>query len=278
MNRIVAGSIVLFASIICLQAQDEGTIVKRERIERDKGIFVGGGISSASALADYSLGINFEAGYSKRINRIISIGGSFSYLTFKYDPKISTSSKIVPTDVNTFPSNFYYDPTSLQDPAFINAGALISVSGADVSLISLAANLKVNFVPIKENTAISVYGFAKPFIASAVSSSGSLLLEGVFLNNQNTLTKVVGPNTTSSVPFNSESVITGGIFIGPGIEIFPNKPISFFLQASFGYTFPLDQSSIKSLPKDITKWNDVPVKSIGFTSINFAGGVSFNLN
>jgi hypothetical protein len=201
-----------------------------------------------------------------------------SYLAFKYDPKITASSIIVPTDIKTFPSNFYYDPTALADPTFINAGALISVSGADLSLISLAMNLKVNFVPIKENTTISVYGFAKPFVASASSSSGNLLLEGVFVNTQYTLTKVGGASATQSVPFNSESVITGGIFIGPGIEFFPNKPVSFFLQASFGYTFPLDQSSIKSLPRDISKWGDVPVKSIGFTSINFSGGISFNLD
>jgi hypothetical protein len=276
MKRVLAVSFVISFAISNLSAQDEGKIVKRERIERDKGIFVGAGISSASALEDYSLGINFEAGYSKRINRIISIGGSFSYLAFKYDPKITTSSKIVPTDIKTFPSNFYYDPTSLQDPLFINEGALISVSGANISMISLAMNLKVNFVPIKENTTISVYGFAKPFIASAASSSGSVLLEGVFVNTQYDLVKVGG--ASQSVPFNSESVITGGVFIGPGIEFFPNNPISFFLQATFGYTFPLDQSSIKSLPRDITKWTDVPVKSIGFSSLNFAGGISFNLD
>jgi hypothetical protein len=70
---------------VAVLAQDEGTIVKRERIQRDKNIFVGGGISilGGSNSGDYSSGLNIEAGYGKRLNRVFSIGGSFSFLRFK---------------------------------------------------------------------------------------------------------------------------------------------------------------------------------------------------
>jgi len=260
-----------------VNAQDEGAIKKRERIERDKSIFIGGGISNATSLADYSIGMNFEGGFVKRVNRVLSIGGSISYLKFNYDPNI-TSARIAPANINTFPSNFYYASTLLSDPAFIDEGFLISISGSDLSIISLSANIKLNFVPIKENTKISVYGFAKPFVANATSSGGTVTLDGVFYNSQTgSLDKVLG--ATQSEPFPEETVTTGGIFIGPGVEFFPNSPISFFLQASFGYTFPVDQFSIKSLNRDITKWPDpLPATSVGFTSINFAGGISFNID
>lgn len=161
--------ILLICSISAI-AQDEGTIVKRERIQRDKNIFVGGGISLAPSLDDYPLGINFEGGFSKRLNRILSIGGSVSYLKFKFDQNITSSSKIDPTNVSTYPSNFYYDATTIAS----NAGILINISGGDLSVISLAANIKLNLVPIKENTKISVYGFAKPFVAKATTSGGNL--------------------------------------------------------------------------------------------------------
>jgi hypothetical protein len=58
MKRIFTVSIIVSFAMFNLSAQDEGKIEKRERIERDKGIFVGGGISSASALADYSIRYN----------------------------------------------------------------------------------------------------------------------------------------------------------------------------------------------------------------------------
>jgi len=260
-----------------VNAQDEGAITKRKRIERDKSIFIGGGISNATSLADYSIGINFEGGFVKRVNRVLSIGGSISYLNFNYDPNI-TSSRIAPANINTFPSNFYYSSTALTDPAFIDEGFLISISGSDLSVISLAANIKLNFVPIKENTKISVYGFAKPFVANATSSGGNVTLDGVLYNSQTgNLDKFPGGTFRESFP--EESVITGGIFLGPGVEFFPNSPISFFLQASFGYTFPVGQFSIKSLNRDIDKWPDpLPSTSLGFTSINFSGGVAFNLD
>jgi hypothetical protein len=66
MKHLMAVVFLLF-NVFVLFAQDEGAIKKRERIERDKNIFIGGGISilGGSNLGDYSTGINFEGGYSK---------------------------------------------------------------------------------------------------------------------------------------------------------------------------------------------------------------------
>lgn len=265
------------------QAQDEGAVVKKERIERDKSIFVGGGISilGGDNLGDYSNGINFEGGFNKRLNRILSLGASLSYLTFKYNPDVLNNTPD-PTG-NDIPSNFYYD-TSLPLSS-VTEGYLVTLSGGDLSLLSLAVNLKVNFVPVTDNSVISVYGFAKPFITMATVSSISGLGEYVYYDAVDDQWYYDSSQDASGT-YNSETSISGGIFLGPGIEFNPAKKISIFAQASFGYTFPLEVISTKSYGNDyyddlgINNPNpsNFPLKSFGFSSINFAAGISFNID
>ena len=267
-------TLLVFALILpTLHAQDEGTIVKRERIERNKNIFFGGGVSiiNDKNLSEYSKGFNFEGGYMKRLNRILSIGGSFSYLSFAYDPAISKGTPVF----GKYPSNFY----SGYNVNGAHVGAIINFNGSTLTFTSLAFNLKVNFVPIKDNSVISVYGFAKPFISISKHSDINISLDTYQDSfNTNFWTPISGGSVSDVAKVDSQT--TGGIFIGPGIEIYPTKPISFFLQASFGYTFSSDFISTKSYPRDLTVLDSptFPAKSIGFTSINFAGGISINLD
>lgn len=271
-------------------AQDEGSVVKRERIDRDKSIFVGGGISTVlgNNFGDYSTGINFEGGYLKRVNRIISLGGSVSYVSFKYDAKVLENAP----NKGDFPANFYYHAPT-------DDGYLLNLKGGDVTLLSLAFNIKINFVPVKDNSKISVYAFAKPFISSSKRSEVNGKGVYYYYDKVTALDYVpdplgaLNPNGStgddtwgkSLYPILGEkSNITGGIFIGPGIEFFPAKAISIFLQASFGYTFPINIVSTRSYGNTSgTKgvdYNDdnFPMKDLSFTSINFAGGISFNLD
>ncbi len=268
-----------FCSFIA-KAQDEGSIVKRERIERDKSVFVGGGVSvvSNSKFADYSSGINFEGGYVKRVNRVFSIGGSISYLNFNYDPSILKR----PPAQNQDPTNFYVGYVNDNNGNSILYGYLLDLTGANISILSVAANLKVNFVPVKDNSVVSVYGFAKPFIATA-SRSGLSANADIYELNSTGNGWNSAPIGKYPLSYAGESKITGGIFIGPGIEFSPAKSISFFLQASFGYTFPINVVDTRSYPNDgIVDFRDAqsgfPLRGIGFTSINFAGGISFNLD
>lgn len=264
----------LLASVY-VQAQDEGAVVMKERIERDKSIFVGGGISilGGDNLGDYSNGINFEGGFIKRLNRIVSIGGSVSYHKFAYDPEV-LSNKPDPSGQG-LPPDFYYD-TSLPISS-VSEGYFLTLNGGDVSMLSLALNLKVNFVPVKDNSVISVYAFAKPFISSSTVSSISGTAKYIYFDGSDW---VYDSSGDVSGTFNSKSSITGGIFIGPGIEINPAKPISFFAQASFGYTFPMEVVSTRSYGNDFNDIgaNNFPLASLGFTSINFAAGISFNID
>ncbi len=264
MTKIV---LTLFFSTVFLVtlAQDEGAVVKKERIQLDKGIFLGGGVSIAagSNLGDYSSGINFEGGYMVRLNRVVSVGGSVSYLRFNYDASVLKNGVTSP--------DWYYDTQT----ASSNDGYYLTLTGGDVSIISLAANFKFNFVPVKDNSVVSVYGFAKPFIGSASLSGVSGLAEYHDTNGN------PDPTLNRTGSFASKSSITGGIYLGPGVEINPAKSISFFAQASFGYTFPIDIVSTRSYGNDYNTDlanPDFPTKSLGFTSINFAAGISFNLD
>jgi hypothetical protein len=256
-------------------AQDEGAVVKKERIERDKGIFVGGGVSIAagSNLGDYSTGINFEGGFNKRINRVFSIGGSISYLKFAYDPAVQSAR---PTS-DGVPPNFYY---GWDDTNSVTYGYFVTITGGDVSLLSLAVNLKLNFVPVKDNSIFSVYVFARPFVSSATVSGVNSY--GEYWEYSDTLGDWFADPTKDITGTNeSKTTLTGGIFLGPGIEINPAKPISFFVQASFGYTFPIEVVSTKSYSSDLNSWladANFPYASLGFTSINFAAGISFNID
>ena len=72
--------------------------------------------------------------------------------------------------------------------------------------------------------------------------------------------------------------VTGGIFIGPGIEFMPTKSLSLFLQAVFGYTFPVTYISTESYEPTIQDYvkEEFPMVKKGFPSVNIQFGLSFN--
>jgi hypothetical protein len=283
MKITIIGLFFSVAILFSLQAQDEGTIVKRERIERNKNIFVGGGISliNDSNLKEYSTGFNFEGGFSKRLNRILSLGASISYLNFSYNTPATARQTPV---FGRYPDNFYtgFQNFPQQNLSDVHMGYLVKFNNTNLRFISLAVDVKVNFVPVKENSIISIYGFAKPFISYSKHSDVTVGLDSYSdVNNTNTWT--FGQSASVVAPIDGQ--VTGGIFLGPGIEINPTKPISFFVQASFGYTLSSEFISTKSYPtRSINYFVDPiidpnwPAKSTGFSSINFSGGVLLNLD
>ncbi len=296
------------ALLICFfmaGAQDEGAIVKRERIEKDNGIFLGLGPSFTLGknIGDYSVGFNIEAGFQKRLNRVFSIGPSISYLNFSYDPEVTNVDRGAYIGVGD-PSN-WRDKYGFQSLAY-DYGYVISLEGGDLSLFSLALNLKLNFIPIKDNTVFSFYGFAKPFISivSRKEVTGTDQrwtyeiredLNGTASTSDDVLFFNLGDDTwyrdfgysddgigewgpDQYEALNSDTEITGGIFVGPGIEIMPSKSFSFFLQAAFGYTFPVTYVGTQSYDTTIESYLDeeFPMTKKGFPSVNIQFGVSFN--
>ncbi|HYG17477.1 MAG TPA: hypothetical protein VD816_01050 [Ohtaekwangia sp.] len=284
---------VLLGTFTMLNAQDEGNIVKKERLSRDRGVFIGGGPSFTLGknIGDYSKGINFEIGYLKRLNRVLSIGPSVSYIKFDYDPK--------ETGINAL---FIGGPYS--DGYEYHEGLYFDLKGGDLSFISAAFNLKVNFIPVTDNSKISVYGFVRPFISYA--SRTKVTGVATYLQNYGNIeseqdwfivdqfewtadddyvSDQYGLNVTDEMK--EENKITGGIFIGPGVEFMPAKGVSVFVQASIGYTFPVSYISTKSFENSENYGNDLdvflqdgveeyPMTSKGFPSVNLQAGVTFN--
>jgi hypothetical protein len=306
MKRIVCFGFLL-CSAYAITAQDEGVISKRERIERSKGIFIGGGGSATFGdnIGDYSLGFNIEGGYVKRLNRVLSVGPSISYQRFDYDPE---QTKTEYTGKGDIPIDWYsqYDTWGEKYPITENNvydyRYLLSLEGGDISLISLALNIKFNFIPITDDTKVSVYGFAKPFIAmssrDAVTGSGVREVWESYEDRNGTLT-----NESDDILFyyqgdkkwypdgykenwdsegypalEKETSVTGGIFIGPGVEFVPANAISFYFQAAIGYTFPVSYISTASYDNTVNSYIDdeFPIVKEGFPSLNLQFGLSYN--
>ena len=307
MTKFTYLAVLLMACSSLLQAQDEGTIVKRERIERSNNIFLGFGPSFTLGdnLGDYSVGYNVEAGFMKRVNRVLSIGPSVSYIAFAYDPEKTKAENAedlyvgTSHDINGWHAR--YDQYGL-DPSYVwDYGWLLNLEGGDISLLSLALNLKFNLIPITDRSVFSIYVFAKPFISfsqrKAVSGSGQryiyeayedevdeVLFPYVPYTEENVWYIDDGPNglntwgPASYPALEEESKITGGIFVGPGIEFIPAKKISIYAQAAFGYTFPVSYVSTESYPKTVGSYQDdeFPIVEKGFPSVNVQIGLSVN--
>jgi hypothetical protein len=283
-------------------AQDEGNIVKRERIAKDHGIFLmlGPSFTLGKNIGDYSTGLNVEAGFTKRLNRILSIGPSISYVGFNYDPaktKAKTAADLytgVATDINDWHAT--YDGGGLPANQQFNYGYLLNLKGGNVSLVSVAANIKLNVIPVTDHSRISVYGFIKPFVSiaqrKAVSGKGERYVYEAYVDpDDNKLyynqgdkvwypdgyTDTWGPSSTYPA-LKSKSKVSGGFFVGPGIEINPAKAFSFFGQAAFGYTFPISYVSTESYPKTVASYTnkEFPIVEKGFPSISIQVGASYN--
>ncbi|HTF19185.1 MAG TPA: hypothetical protein VK658_13985 [Chryseolinea sp.] len=290
----LAGLVLIFAHT--LKAQDEGTIVKRDRIERDKSIYLalGPSFTLGKNIGDYSAGFSIEAGLTKRMNRIFSIGPSLSFVRFDYDPAVTEAG-----NKNTFIGGPFTDQTGTY-----YEGLYIELTGGDISLTSLAVNLKLNIVPIKDNTKFSFYAFAKPFVA--YSTRSEVIGDGYYLRNYDDIENAddwitydefdwtAGNayvkseyNIDVSQDMKKESKVTGGIYIGPGVELFPTRPFSAFLQVAIGYTFPITYVSTEYYNKEGSENNlqtiiingDIekyPMLKKGFPSIGVQFGASYN--
>lgn len=271
-------ALVIIASCLFIPyafTQDEGVIEQKERIDINKGIFLGLGpaVTLGKNIGDYSVGFNFEAGFLKRKNRVLSIGPSLSIVSFAYDPEV--------TDINGGAYvGFISDPL---DPDYWQ-GYVINLEGGDVTLVSLAFNIKLNFVPVKDNTILSIYGFAKPFLSSAYRSEvfGSSNYYRTTDPNGATNWRLVqsgiewGPNDYEILQ--EKSSVTAGIFIGPGIEIAPAKQLSLFFQIPYGYTLPISYISTASYDTSLDSYfnDEFPMTKKGFSSITLQLGISFN--
>jgi hypothetical protein len=288
-------------TVFAASAQDEGAIIKKERIAKDKSVFVdfGPSFTLGKNIGDYKTGFNIEAGFVKRMNRLLSIGPSISYVSFKYDPSVTSVEGGDAYVDNGDPNDWQTKYPTYNDT--YDYGYILTLEGGDINMISLALNLKLNFVPVKDKSIFSVYAFAKPFISyasrTAVKGSDVRYAYEIFEDDNGTsddaddvlyyntgddtwyedgFTSAWGPDDYEVLK--SYQKFTGGIFLGPGVEIFPARRFSFFVQGAFGYTFPISFISTKSYESTVDDYisEEFPMVKKGFPSINIQVGASFN--
>lgn len=305
-------------------AQDEGEITKKARIERSNNIFINAGpsIPFGENIGDYGTGINFEFGYTKRLNRLLSIGPSISFLRFQYEAE--------PTDLQS--GNIYDGFGSIgtswygsywanwldKYPGLADLGVdgfdyryVLTLTGGDLTLTTLSANIKVNLMPVKDKSPVSVYLFLKPFVTSGVREAvygvGTRYVYEAYedFNGSNT----AGAGTANAVNESDDQLyyatddgkwyadgyqddwgpegyealaedkfVTGGIFLGPGFEFMPGRRFSIFFQPTIGYTFPISFVSTKSYDNTSESYlkEEFPIIKKGFTSLSLQLGVSYN--
>jgi hypothetical protein len=254
-------------------------------------------------VGDYSKGTNLEISFLKRLNKIVSVGGYISRIQFGYDPRKTPSSPAAADLYKGFDTDLrlrstenltYRDQFGAQIPANYDFphGFQLSLSGGDVSLTTIGANLRFNLIPLMDKIPLSVYLFAKPFVALAtradVSGTGVMYLYEATVQSGNFVItnddkwyktqyeEAWGPDGYPAL--GSEKSVTGGLLAGPGIELMPNGPVSFFAQASFGYTLPVSFVSTSSYPLTTGSYVNpkFPTINKGFPSLSIQAGLSFN--
>lgn len=275
--------LTLMLFIFCLPAfaQDEGEAVAKARFERNKSLYIGGGLALpfGGKLEEYGNGVSFEGGFLSRLNKVLSVGGNISYLSMKYDQD------------KTYP--FYYNVD-------YDYAIELELEGGDVTMLSAGFVLKVNFIPVSDNSVISIYGIANPFIAQ--SKRSEMKGRGYFyedLDDDVIYTDPVAglfPDEWDASGFpvlKEETKITGGMQVGFGVEFMPVKPVSFFVQATVSYTGNITYVSTNDFlskadqyvdgngtiyyDADSTYYNpNFPILKSGFPALSVKAGLSFN--
>ncbi len=92
-------------------------------------------------------------------------------MQFKYDPTVTEENAAY---VGFGDPNGWVPYYGIEE--YSTAGYYLTLEGGDINMTTIAANIKVNFIPVMDESRFSFYGFAKPFVAfstrKAVSGTG----------------------------------------------------------------------------------------------------------
>lgn len=279
MNKLCLVGFFVLLTAVSAVAQDEGDVVVKSRFEKSNGIYFafGPSFTLGKNLGDYSNGFNFELGYLKRTNKLISLGPNFTYLFFNYDAD------------KTYP--YYYDEE-------LDNALELAFEGGNVQIMSLGLNVKLNFIPVSDHSVFSLYGIVNPFVclATKTETTGEVIVYEDS-NLDGTYKEFVG-----SIPvdgelgdgFDTQNNVSGGVHAGFGMEFLPARTVSFFLQATFNYTLPINYISTEEWTKDDQTYyvdvndniyydvnqslyeEDFPLVKKGFSALSVKVGLKFN--
>jgi hypothetical protein len=275
----------LFQISIQVSAQDEGEILKKERISNSRSFWFSGGPSFrfGNNKSDYSRGFTLEAGFLKQFNRILSIGPALSFSKFNYDESISDSFGDTEADGN----NIFYDDDPDGDPYLVK---VVYLEGGDLTFFSLGCNMKVNFISREGDKGFSVYGIAKPFLLICARSEVSATVEPWWRGSVSPPDdpsdwtyggppdEFLSSETPGLERWASDTEFSGGINLGLGGEYILSSGVSFFVNSIIGLTLPVTHINTGEFINTTSKGYyhpDYPFVKKGFTSLNILVGGAY---
>jgi hypothetical protein len=253
------------------RGQEEEVIGLKARLERSNAFYFTLGAGNSLRQNNYTGGTMVGAGYQKRVNRILSIGASATYTTFRTDyANFMTGKYFDPKWNNSQPNNFYY-------PADMSEYYLVNLSGGDLRQMYISIPLKVNLIPIKSTTVTSFYGIIAPALVLSQ-------LENVVANENYFLhpspTEYLQEDNRSYEASTRQSTWKGGVVLSAGVEFFPANLFSFYLQAGLGYSFAVpfvDTSLYQKHTIQEYKNRNFPLSTKKeFSTFNIQMGLSYN--
>jgi len=267
---------LLLAFHLNISAQDEGTLTKKARVTKGKSVYFFGGPSFqfGKMRGDYSGGLNLEAGYLIRLNRILSIGPSLSFSKFDYDKSISDS---------------YADSAAEGNNVFIDFYEIkiVYLKGGDLKLFTAGFNFKFDFIPDAEGRKFRAYGLAKPFVLVSSRSEVSARVEpwgDVELDNDRSdwyrtdEDQFIDSSTPGYSRWAAETEFSGGLNLGVGAEYNLSPGLSVLLQSVVQMTLPITHINTSEFEPSIPDGYyhpNYPFVKKGFTAMNISVGVAY---
>lgn len=259
-------------------SQDEGTHIKKERITNGECFYLLGGSSFRfNNKSDYSGGLNLEAGFLKRLNRITSVGASITFSKFSFDQSLSNS---------------FGNPDAIGNNIFQEDGGyevyVVFMDGGNLNLFSGGFDLKFEFIPFNEERKFSAFGLIKPFFLVSKRSDVSASTELWFANTipfddpANWSGGDPYENLSSETPglerWAADTEFCGGVGLGMGLDYSLKSNIKIFIQSTVKFTLPITYIKTNEFPpsrNDGYYHPDYPFVKEGFSTINLSIGVSY---
>ena len=273
--------ILAFLTYSAAKAQDEGTLSKMDRVSTPNSFYLFGGPSFkfGGNKGDYCCGFNFEAGYLRRVNRLISIGPAVSFTRFLYDESISDSFG----DQDANGNNIYQ----------VDGGYevyVVYLKGGDLKFFSAGLNLKIDFVPYEEGRKFSFYGIVKPYLLVSKRSEVTASVDLWFANENNPLDNPanwsggdefdnLSPESPGLERWAADTEVTAGTNLGIGAELAFPAGFGLFLQSTVVVTLPITYINTSEFPPATNTGyyhKDYPFVKKGFTTLNVAIGVVYH--
>jgi hypothetical protein len=283
-NSIILSCLLIALSYSAAWSQEEGTLIKKERIAKGKCFYLLGGPSFRfNNTSDYSGGLNLEAGFLKRLNRITSVGASLNYSKFNFDQWLSNS---------------FENADAIGNNAFLETGGyevyVVYMEGGDLNFLSVGLDFKFEFIPFSEGRKLSAFGLIKPFFLvssrSAVSASTEIAYPAIvpyklpYNSDANNSWDVGDPfeNINADTPgyerWAADTEISGGVAFGVGLDYSIKSNIKIFMQSTLKFTLPITHIKTNAFPASRDGGYDNPeypfVKE-GFSTLNLSVGVSY---